>query len=169
MCCWSAGFLGNLINAGLPSLSKKACDRMCNKPLARKVTQTPGDQVSVVVVVSRLAWILSGHLLRDGPEGRDQHRRGAWDVRCAHGYAQTLVTAPRSRPSRCGQPTRGVAANGVSTTFCLCSATAPPALSRRAIRVSLLQLISLPLRAAKSVFTNLMFSLAGSHGAVKEG
>jgi hypothetical protein len=29
----------------------------------------------------------------------------------------------------------------------------------------LLQLISLPLRAAKSVFTNLMFSLAGSHGA----
>jgi hypothetical protein len=29
----------------------------------------------------------------------------------------------------------------------------------------LFQLISLPLRAAKSVFTNLMFSLAGSHGA----
>jgi hypothetical protein len=37
-------------------------------------------------------------------------------------------TAPQSRPSRCCQLNRGVAANGGSTTSCSCIATAPPAL-----------------------------------------
>jgi hypothetical protein len=46
---WSAGFLGNLINAGLPSLkSKKPVDRRGNKSLARKDNTTPGAIKSTV-------------------------------------------------------------------------------------------------------------------------
>ena len=62
------------------------------------------------------------------PEWRDQHRRGAPDVRCTHAHTRTLGAAPQSRPSRCCQLTRGVAANGRPPRPGSCIATAPPAL-----------------------------------------